>query len=302
MDDIYPDFKLKIADLLLGFKSKSNDIIIESNGTVRYFIDSTSSICILDYIFIYDKIIEFNDSKLKPVFIGDPQDNELLNYKWKIYEFKNEIVIAVFFEDHKQIKVISATISPNKNNVRIGLQLHSGCNEKLVIDPLVHPLGSLLLMYLMHWKNGLLIHASGVINNSNAFLFTGVSGIGKSTMAKLWKDSGNLVLNDDRLIIRIVDDELKLYNNPMPYYQQLPAEGNLKKIFLLKQSHKNYIKPLKGVMAYSKVLGNFIQQFYNPDMVKRHLEIVESVLSRVEVYELGFKPDEEIVEMIKKMD
>jgi len=154
----------------------------------------------------------------------------------------------------------------------------------------------------MHWNNRLLIHASGIVFQSKAFLFTGVSGIGKSTIAKLWKDTGAQVLNDDRLIISSVQNEVTLYNNPMPYYLQYPAKGVLQKIFLLKQSPQNYIKPLKGVVAYSRVLGNFIQQFYKPEMVKKHLEIIESVLSKIDVYEMGFKPDREIISMVKELD
>ena len=72
-------------------------------------------------------------------------------------------------------------------------------------------------------------------------LFTGVSGVGKSTMAKLWKNTGACVLNDDRLVIRYVDGIVKIYNNPMPYYSQKPQHGVLKKIFLIQHSLENNI-------------------------------------------------------------
>jgi len=48
-----------------------------------------------------------------------------------------------------------------------------------------------------------MIHASGVNNAGHGYIFSGVSGKGKSTMAKLWDNSGARVIHDDRLILRI---------------------------------------------------------------------------------------------------
>ncbi|TLX75180.1 hypothetical protein E9993_09770 [Labilibacter sediminis] len=294
-------FYLKIADLLIGCQSSSQQLILHSEGGVKHFITSKSKKP-ADYNITYDIVSSFDDSNLNLVFAGEPRDNEVLNYKWKVYQTLNDIYLVVFFEDHEQIKVVSAKVSSVSSMVNVNVLLHHGCDQKVVLDPLIHPLGSLILLYLMHWKEALLIHASGVVYGQKAFVFTGVSGIGKSTMAKLWSESGVQVLNDDRLVMRKVGKKVMVYNNPMPYYQQHPREGELKKIFLLKQSPDNYIKPLKGVAAYSRVLGNFIQQFYQQSMVKKHLEIVEDVLGIVDVYEVGFKPDQDIVDMIKSME
>jgi dephospho-CoA kinase len=49
-------------------------------------------------------------------------------------------------------------------------------------------------------------------------VFSGVSGIGKSTMAEIWRNIGAQVINDDRLIIRIVKDgSIVMFNTPMTY-------------------------------------------------------------------------------------
>ena len=45
----------------------------------------------------------------------------------------------------------------------------------------------------------------------------GPSGVGKSTMAKIWHDEGALVIDDDRLIIRKMGDRFYIYNTPMFY-------------------------------------------------------------------------------------
>jgi hypothetical protein len=292
---------LKIADIYLSCQSIHPHLLLDTESSLEYFCTSLKGQN-SDYTITYQQVesILLTDSHL--VFTGEPEENQVLNYRWYVYNVNDEIVIKVDFKDHPQIKNIAAFVSEKNSQVRIDVVLNKKTDDSVKIDPLIHPLGSLLLLYLMHWKKGLLIHASGVSVEGAAYLFTGVSGIGKSTMARLWAECGAQVLNDDRLVLRLMDNRVNVYNNPMPHYKQYPHEAVLKKIFLLRQSTENYIQPLKGVMAYSRVLGNFIQQFYNKQMVQNHLVLVEQILSKVEVYEVGFKPDHDIVAMIKSMD
>ncbi len=294
-------FDVKIADLYLTFYSKGNNIVLDQEGTISYYrcANGTRN---SDYYIEFNEVGIIDFSEFTAIFVGELEENESLNYDWYVYNVDGKISIYVVYHDHAEIESVCANVSSDNNKVDVSLCLKQNVDRPVIVDPLIHPLGSLLMLYFVHWKQGLLIHASAILNNNKAYLFTGVSGIGKSTMARLWKESGSVVLNDDRLVVRLLDNEVKLYNNPMPYYTQKPKEGNLQKIFLLKQSSYNYITPLKGVTAFSRVLGNFIQQFYNRGIINRHLEIVEKVIEKVEVYELGFKPDQEIVKMIKNMD
>lgn len=292
---------LKIADIYLSCQSIHPNLLLDTETSLKPFCTPLKGQS-YDYTIIYNQVERVDLTNWYLVFSGMPEENQALNYNWFVYNDNEDIVIKVDFDDHPQIKHIIAFLSEKKSQVRIDVVLNDNTADAVKIDPLMHPLGSLLLLYLMHWKQGLLIHASGVSIDGSAYLFTGVSGIGKSTMSRLWAECGAQVLNDDRLVLRLMNNQVKVYNNPMPYYKQYPQEAILKKIFLLKQTPENYIKPLKGVMAYSRVLGNFIQQFYNKQMVKNHLALVEQMLSKVEVYEVGFKPDHDIIAMIKAMD
>ncbi len=253
-----------------------------------------------DYTLFYKIISSVDTGGYVLMFKGEPEENEFLNYNWRVFRKGEDILIVVDFLDATGIKSIAAKLKKDSNSVSIDIvPRNTILKAELAVDPFIHPLGSLLLFYLMQQKQGLLIHASGVKYNDECYLFTGVSGIGKSTMANLWEKKGAAVLNDDRLVIRL-QDEVKVYNNPMPY-QQVPQGGVLNKIFLLKQSSTNYIVPVKGVVAYSRLLGNFIQQFYDKDIVKRHLELIEKLVQSVPVYEVGFTPDTEIVDQILQM-
>ncbi len=120
-------------------------------------------------------------------------------------------------------------------------------------------------------------------------------------MARLWHECGADVKNDDRLILKREGDKVMVSNNPMSYYSQDPKEGKLTGIFLLKQEKHNYIKKLSGVQAFTRVLANCIQQFYDPEMVKNHLTIVEGIVQCVPIYEVGFLPTHDIVKDILKL-
>lgn len=294
-------FTIKIAGVYFQCYSHSPQIQLDNNGSVRHYLFHDAA-NIPDYLLEYHLVDTLDLSLYQRVFAGEPEANDTLNYKWNVYNATDKLAVAVDYTDHPTIQTIAAFIIDSSSTITIDIVLKDEIAHPVVIDPLIHPFGSLVMLYLMQRKKGLLIHASAVAVDGKAFLFTGVSGIGKSTMARLWSECGAQILNDDRLVLRPVGDDIMVYNNPMPYYAQNPREATLKAIFLLKQSPKNYIKPLGGVLAFSRVLGNFIQQFYQQQMVKDHLELVGKVLNKVKVFEVGFKPDHDIVEMIKKMD
>ncbi|GAF04143.1 SynChlorMet cassette protein ScmC [Saccharicrinis fermentans DSM 9555 = JCM 21142] len=294
-------FSAQIADLHFTFQCQDSRIFLDRQGSIQaYCIDGDVENS--DYLFSYAvrSVIDLFDYQL--TFRGEPISNDFLNYSWYVYTLGEKVAIRVEFKDHSEIKSVLAEFEKGKTQVKISLVLKTDCHKAVRLDPLMHPLGSLLMLYLVQEKQGLLIHASAIEDGGQGILFTGVSGIGKSTMARLWGECGACVLNDDRLVLRLFDREVRLYNNPMPYYKQAPKQSILKKIFLLKQSPLNYIQPLKGVQAYSRVLGNFIQQFYEPAMVKKHLDIAEEIIAKVAVYEVGFKPDTDIVRMMREMD
>ena len=295
------DFILKIAGLYFQFNSSIPQLQLDKNGSVRHYLVQ-NTITNPDYLIDYNVVSMLELSAYQRVFVAEPEANDSLNYKWNIYNSTDEVVVAVDYTDHPTISAIAAFIIENSSTIIIQIVLKNDWEHPILIDPLIHPFGSLMMLYLMQRKNGLLIHASAVAWDGKAFLFTGVSGIGKSTMARLWGECGAQILNDDRLVLRPIGDDIMVYNNPMPYYAQQPREASLKAIFLLKQAPQNYIKPLGGVLAFSRVLGNFIQQFYQKKMVANHLELVEEVLNKVKVFEVGFKPDHDIVAMIKEMD
>jgi hypothetical protein len=66
---------------------------------------------------------------------------------------------------------------------------------------------------LLAMEGGFQLHASSAIRNGHAFLFAGVSGAGKTTMARL-APSDALVLTDEISYIRRIAGGYRAYGTP----------------------------------------------------------------------------------------
>ena len=66
--------------------------------------------------------------------------------------------------------------------------------------------------------NGCLLHASAVVLDDEAYLFSANCGTGKSTHASLWlkylNEKNPYILNDDKPAIRIMEDGIYAYGTP----------------------------------------------------------------------------------------
>ena len=104
----------------------------------------------------------------------------------------------------------------------------------------------------------LLIHASVIRNAGYGYLFTAPSGTGKSTHTHLWYKyiPGSDLMNDDNPVVRIVDDEARVYGSPWsgktPCYRNIWAP--IGAITRIEQRPVNEIERLPPVQAFAALL------------------------------------------------
>lgn len=170
-------------------------------------------------------------------------------------------------------------------------------NDKL--NPLLYPIGPLMLYYMTVRTDSIMIHASGIDDKGKGYIFSGFSGAGKSTMSRLWQTAGSRIINDDRLIIRKAEKGYSMYNTPM-FYVDVSKESPLHAVFLIYHSPENKIKKISGAAAVSKVMANCIQHSYNNDFIQHHLDFLTELCNHIPVYEVGFKPDIEVTDFIRQ--
>jgi len=211
---------------------------------------------------------------------------------WSVYRDNVNLYITATFPSYSKKKnaMLRFSLLEREWDLWLDEQVHA-------TDPLEYPLDGLILYYLTAINDDIMIHASGVNYAGNGYLFSGVSGRGKTTMAKLWDESGAKVIHDDRLIIRNVGGAYRMFNTPV-YKDDYPNQSPLSKIFIIGHGPENEIAPLKGASAVSSVVANCIQHNWDPEMIARFLGSVSIMCSMVPTVNLSFIPDTKVIDFI----
>ena len=104
---------------------------------------------------------------------------------------------------------------------------------------------------------GSYLHASAVILDGKAYLFSAPSGTGKSTHTEKWcRLFGATYLNDDKPALRLVDDVWMVYGTPWSgkHDLSLPVGVPLGGIAFLRRGQENTIKKLPPEIAIPKFM------------------------------------------------
>ena len=166
-------------------------------------------------------------------------------------------------------------------------------STEAVADPLIYPLDGLILYYVTSKKGAIMVHAAAVNYNGHGWLFSGRSGHGKTTIAKLFDVQGIEVIHDDRVIL--VKQEGRWFIHSTPVYQDdVPRNVTLDHIWLIEHGRSNVSTPVDGAIATAKVLSNCIQQTWEGEAAETLLNAVEDVTSMTQVSHLSFVPDASI--------
>lgn len=169
--------------------------------------------------------------------------------------------------------------------------------------PLAYPLDELLMINVLSRKQGIEMHACaiGFTESHTGFLFAGMSGAGKSTLTRLWqKREGITILSDDRVILRKKQDGYWLYGTPW-HGDALGASScavPLEKIFILKQSPRNELKPLDPVNAITQLLARCFPTFWDAEGMANSLKLFDELSQTIPCFEFSFLPDQSAIEYI----
>jgi hypothetical protein len=147
---------------------------------------------------------------------------------------------------------------------------------------------------------GFLLHASSAVRNGKAFLFSGVSEAGKTTMARLAPPDVAL-LTDEASYVRKVDGRYFAYGTPFAGEFGEPGKNisaPIAALYLLKKAPDNRIEEIDPAEATQRLLRNILFFAHQPEMVRQVFDAACAFVKAVPVYQLAFFPDQRVWDLI----
>lgn len=174
----------------------------------------------------------------------------------------------------------------------------TGVDDSLQNSPDYYLEGVCLLRALANYitmHNRVLMHGSAICIHGKGYIFTALSGTGKSTHTALLRKlhgENAVMINDDKPFLHITEDQIYVCGTPWMGKHHL---GNnicvpLAGIFFLRRSDENVLTR----MSPSEGLTLLISQCHrpsDPEKMMNSLALFDEILNRVPLYDFGCNMD-----------
>lgn len=199
----------------------------------------------------------------------------------------------------------TARFDANMRRGRVGLRRDyfegGGC-----LDPLEYPLDELLISHRLLKVGGLEMHSCGIFDQDydRAYLFVGMSGAGKTTMARQWQaEERALVLSDDRILIRPEAGRYWLHGTPWHGDAQLSQRlrAPLSHIFFLNHGEQNAAVALSQAEATARLLRSSFGALLDPQAAEQALSICAEIIGSVPNHLLPYVPTPKVVDFLRSV-
>ncbi|MBP3664299.1 MAG: hypothetical protein J6J03_03980 [Tyzzerella sp.] len=156
--------------------------------------------------------------------------------------------------------------------------------------------------YLLQ-KSKLCLHASFIDTHLGGILFSGASGIGKSTQAELWcRYRSARQINGDRPILSKENDGWIAWGSPNAGSSRCYVNENstVAAIVLLKQASMCTLRRLNPSEAFRGIWSGLTIRSWDPTFVDAASILAMDLVANVPVYEFCCTPDEQAVNFLEE--
>ncbi len=296
MDEVV--YHIRISSLLVSLHTRIRNVALVLPEAFRNFIFQGAEKADLD-IEVKELIEDCELDKHLSVASYVASDHSLVppnmrppSYLWEVRIENAGYRIATWSQQNNSYLPVEIRFTPGMRSIEVSSTL---VNKELF--PFGFPSGSLLVYLVSALVPAMLIHASAVDYEGRGYLFTGRSGVGKSTMAKLWQSQNASIIHDDRIMVTRENGSWIIGSTPL-YPGDISLTSKLDSVFILKKGTENRVGLLRGMAGYIGLLEHTVQHQYDERMISLLLETLGSLVSEIPVYELTFRNDPEVIKYI----
>ena len=177
-------------------------------------------------------------------------------------------------------------------------------NDKPFIFP-INDIGSILrllpLNNIFAKSKRLFLHSSQICYNYRGIVFTGPSGMGKTTQSKLWQKHMNAkIICNDRTIITKDNNKYITYGLPIDGSSPIRSTDSyeLAAIVVLQQSLENKIERMPISKAIASLMSQMIVSNWNSENKDNIINMIIDLYQDIPVYKLSCTKDEKAVKCL----
>jgi hypothetical protein len=172
-----------------------------------------------------------------------------------------------------------------------------GVRHEYALDSLLRVLLSVTLLP----RRGFLLHAATVVRNGRAYVFTGRSGAGKSTVAAL--SPPGAALTDEISLLRFSDGAWRAHGTP--FWGAFRAAGSNRRvpvagIYSLTKAPEDRLERLPVKQALRALLPNVLFFSTSPRENETLLQLLADATEQIPVYRLRFRRHAAFWEVIER--
>lgn len=141
-------------------------------------------------------------------------------------------------------------------------------------------------------NSGMLLHASAIVMDGKAYLFSAPCGTGKSTHTGIWQEvfgrERTVMLNDDKPALRFEDGKWYAYGTPWSGKNDCSSNirAEVAGICFLHQAKENHIAPFEG----PEVIFSVLEQTARPAGAALRMELMDLLdllITQVPIWQMG---------------
>ncbi len=145
-------------------------------------------------------------------------------------------------------------------------------------------------------------HAACIRTELGGILFSGPSGIGKSTQARLWQDHrGAALINGDRPILQRSGEGFLAWGSPYAGSSKCYVNESvpITAMVFLSQAPENRIRRLKPNEAFRQIYSGLTMYSWDPEFTRLGCDLAIAMAQEIPCYSFGCRKDASAVDFLE---